>query len=145
MGAKKRVGGVARVTTVLARAYHRTGMNILVGLDGSDHAFAAFERTVGRVRDTSDDLTVAVVESELDDAETVERRVRETLDGEAVEATVRRIEGHAGGQLVEMADTEGFDRLVVNGGERTPMGKIRFDATTEFVLLNAETSVTLAR
>jgi nucleotide-binding universal stress UspA family protein len=120
-------------------------MNVLVSIDGSEPAFATFERTVARVRDTGDDLTVALVENAIDDTETAEQRVRETLDGETVEATVRRVEGHAGGQLVEMADTEGFDRLVVNGGERTPMGKIRFDSITEFVLLNADTSVTLAR
>ena len=118
-------------------------MNVLVGIDANERAFEALQRTIERVGDTGDDLTVAVIES--DDPETVERRVHELLDGEGVEATVHHIEGHAGGQLVEMADSGGFDRLVVNGGERTPMGKLRFDSTTEFVLLNAETSVTLAR
>ena len=120
-------------------------MNVLLGIDGSERAFSALEQTVARARETGDDLTVAIVESEIETPETVERRVREALDGEGVEATVRRVEGHPGGGLVEIADTEGFDRLVVGGGERTPMGKIRLDSTTEFVLLNAETSVTLAR
>ena len=120
-------------------------MNVLLGIDGSERAFEALERTVARVGDTGDDLTVAIVEGEVGDFETVKRRVRETLDASSVEAAVRRIEGHAGGQLVEIADSEGFDRLVVDGGQRTPMGKVRFDSTTEFVLLNAETSVTLAR
>lgn len=119
-------------------------MKVLLGIDGSERAFRAFERTVARVRETGDDLTVAVVESDVED-ETVERRVREALDAADVEATVECVDGHAGGELVEMADTGGYDRLVVDGGERSPMGKIRLDPTTEFVLLNAETSVTLAR
>lgn len=120
-------------------------MNVLLGIDGSDRAFAAFEETVARVRETGDELTVAVAESGFDDSETIDRRIHDVLDEENVEATVHHIEGHAGGKLVEMADSEGFDRLVVGGGERTPTGKIRFTPTTEFVLLNAETSVTLAR
>lgn len=120
-------------------------MNVLLGIDGSDRAFSAFEETVARVRETGDELTVAVVESEIDNTEPIDRRIHDVLAGEAVDATVRHIEGHAGGSLVEMADSEEFDRLVVGGGERTPTGKIRFTPTTEFVLLNAETSVTLAR
>lgn len=120
-------------------------MNVLLGIDGSERAFGALERTAARVGKTGDDLTVALIKGELDDHEAVERRVRELLETSGVEATVRRVEGHAGGQLVEIADSEGFDRLVVDGGERSPMGKIRLDPTTEFVLLNAETSVTLAR
>ncbi|HET7324483.1 MAG TPA: universal stress protein [Halococcus sp.] len=120
-------------------------MNVLLGIDGSERAFDALQRTIERVRETSDALTVAIIESEISNQKTIERRVHEMIDEERIEATVRHIEGHAGGKLVEMADAEGFDRLVVGGGERTPMGKIRFDPTTEFVLLNAETSVTLAR
>ncbi|EMA43247.1 universal stress protein [Halococcus saccharolyticus] len=120
-------------------------MNVLVGIDGTERAFAAFERTVARVKETGDDLTAAIVASEIERPETIERRVREVLDGEGIEAPIRRIEGHAGGGLVDLADDGGFDRLVVDGGERSPTGKIRLDSTTEFVLLNAETSVTLAR
>ena len=119
-------------------------MNVLVGIDGGERAFAAFERTVTRARETGDDLTVAVVVDETDHPERVEDRVRETLDEAGIEATIRRIEGHAGGGLVELAN-EGFDRVVVGDGKRTPTGKIRLGPTAEFVLLNAETSVTLAR
>ncbi|WP_049900804.1 universal stress protein [Halococcus agarilyticus] len=120
-------------------------MNVLVGIDGSEHAFAAFERILARIGETGDELTAAVVAGETDHPERVERRVRETLDGAGIEAPIRRIEGHAGGGLVDLADDEGFDRLVVGGGERTPTGKIRLGPTAEFVVLNAETSVTLAR
>lgn len=120
-------------------------MNILVGIDDTDRAFDMFERTVTRIEETGDDLTVAVVENDETDPATIERRVRTTLEGVDIEATVERITGDAGGELVEMANSEKFDRLVVDGGERTPTGKIRLDPTTEFVVLNAKTTVTLAR
>ena len=120
-------------------------MNVLVGVDGSERAFAAFERLLARVRETGDELTVAVIAGETERPGEIERRVREVLDDAEVVADVRRIEGHAGGGLVDLADEEGFDRVVVGGGERTPMGKIRLGPTAEFVVLNAETTVTLAR
>ncbi|EMA40529.1 universal stress protein [Halococcus hamelinensis] len=120
-------------------------MNVLLGIDGTDRAFDALERTIARVRETGDDLTVAVVESDVTDPEAVERRIRTMLDDVDIDAGIEQVEGHAGGALVELAEAGGFDRLVLDGGERTPTGKIRLDPTTEFVLLNAETSVTLAR
>jgi nucleotide-binding universal stress UspA family protein len=49
------------------------------------------------------------------------------------------------GRLVELAETEGFDRIAIPGGERSPLGKIQLDSVAEFVLLNATTTVTLIR
>ena len=118
-------------------------MNVVVGIDGGTHAFDAFERTVERARETGDDLTVALVADALDDAAATTRRVRETLDEAGIDGAVERVDGD--GELVALADEERFDRLVVSGGERTPTGKISFSPTTEFVLMNADTSVTLAR
>lgn len=118
-------------------------MNVVVGIDGSDDSFAVFERAVARARETGDDLTVALVESTLDDATAVAHRVRETLGETSLDAAIQHVAGD--GELVELADREGFDRLVVSGGERTPTGKLSFSRTTEFVLMNADTSVTLAR
>jgi nucleotide-binding universal stress UspA family protein len=118
-------------------------MNVVVGIDGSDDAFAVFERMVVRVRETGDDLTVALVESALDDPAATARRVREALGETEIDGSIERVAGD--GELVELADSAGFDRLVVSGGERTPAGKLSFSSTTEFVLLNADTSVTLAR
>ena len=55
------------------------------------------------------------------------------------------VEGDPGAMLVEIADGEGYDQIVLGGGERSPMGKIRVGQVAEFVVLNAETSVTLVR
>lgn len=118
-------------------------MNVVVSIDGSDDAFAVLERAVGRARETGDDLTVALVESALDDATTVADRVHETLSEASLEAAIEHVADD--GELVELADGERFDRLVVSGGERTPTGKLSFSRTTEFVLMNANVSVTLAR
>jgi len=71
--------------------------------------------------------------------------VRETIDGSGVDADVRRLTGHPGSELTELAEREGFDRIVLSGGRRSPLGKIDLGDVAEFVLLNADVSVTLIR
>mgnify|MGYP000406165093 CR=1 FL=1 len=122
-------------------------MNLLLGIGASDDAGAALEAVVGRAREAGDDLTVAVYagDDEGDDVAAVERRVRDHLAELGFEARVERVEGDPGSQLIELADAGDYDRLVIPGGTRSPMGKVRLSDAAEFVLLNARSSVTLLR
>ena len=122
-------------------------MNVLLGMGGSPEAFDALEETAERVAAAGDDLTVAILSTpettfEVDE---IEERVERALDEAGVEADVRQLSGDPGSSLVELADRGGFDRIVLGGGERSPLGKITLGEVAEFVLLNAETSVTLVR
>jgi nucleotide-binding universal stress UspA family protein len=122
-------------------------MNVLLGIDGTDPSFDALEAALARVSEAGDERTGAVVDRGavgLSPAE-IEARVRDRLETASVTPEVVRLEGHPGSRLVEMADSEEFDRLVVGGGQRSALGKIRLDETIEFVLLNSETTVTLVR
>lgn len=119
-------------------------MRVIVGVDGTERAMEALEHSVERARDSGDDLTVAVY-SGGDPVDVVETRVRDRLDRLGWDAPVDRLEGHPGGRLVEHAERGGYDRIVLPGGTRSPLGKIQFDSTVKFVLLNAHTSVTLVR
>jgi len=47
--------------------------------------------------------------------------------------------------LVNYAEQGEFDQLVIGGGTLSPMGKIQLGPITEFVLLNAPTTVKLVR
>jgi nucleotide-binding universal stress UspA family protein len=122
-------------------------MRVLLGIGGSEDSFRALERTVARTVEAGDDLTVAVVENP--DSElavgAVRDRVETVLAESAVEADVLVLEGHAGSRLVELAEQEGFDRIVLGGGETSPLGKVSLGSIAEFVILNANTSVTLVR
>ena len=122
-------------------------MKLLVGVGVRDDTGAALEAVVSRAREAGDDLTVAVYAGGGDEegVEAVETRVRSHLDDLGFEARVERVEGDPGSQLVELADTGDYDRLVIPGGTRSPMGKIRLSDAAEFVLLNARSSVTLLR
>ena len=122
-------------------------MKVLLGIGGSDGSFEALADTVTRAEEAGDAVTVAIVDRE-DIAltpEEIETEVRERLAEAGLDSEIRHLSGHPGSRLVELAEQEQFDRLVVAGGERSPLGKINFDETLEFVLLNAETTVTLVR
>jgi len=122
-------------------------MKVLCGIGGSDDSFRALDRTVERAAVANDDLTVAVVDND-DSAVTpagVMERAREAIDDAGIDADVRRVEGDPGSRLVEIAEREEFEKIVLGGGHTSPMGKITLGPIAEFVLLNAKTSVTLVR
>lgn len=122
-------------------------MNILLGIGGSEDSFRALDRTIDRALEAGDDLTVAVVENPDSQpaVEDVERRAREALTAAGLPERVTVVEGHPGSGLVDLAEREGFDRIVLGGGETSPLGKVQLGSIAEFVLLNAQTSVTLVR
>ncbi|OYR39405.1 universal stress protein UspA [Halorubrum sp. Ib24] len=122
-------------------------MKVLCGIGGSDDSFRALDRTVERAAVANDDLTVAVVDNDdsaVAQAEVMER-AREAIDDAGIDADVRRVEGDPGSRLVEIAEREEFEAIVLGGGHTSPMGKITLGPIAEFVLLNAKTSVTLVR
>lgn len=122
-------------------------MKVLCGIGGSDDSLRALERTVDRAAAAGDDLTIAVVDnpdSERSPDELVEEAER-AVDDAGIDADIRRIEGDPGSRLVEISEREGFDEIVLGGGQTSPMGKITIGTIAEFVLLNAKTSVTLVR
>lgn len=122
-------------------------MKVLVGIGGADDSLDALEESVQRAVETGDELTVAVVEnpeSDRDPGELVAAAEAALADA-GLPANVRELSGDPGSALVELAESEGFDQIVLGGGHRSPMGKIKLGHIAEFVLLNARTSVKLVR
>ena len=122
-------------------------MHVLCGIGGSDDSLRALEQTVERASVAGDDLTIGVVENPNAEiaVEEVIRRAEAAIAEAGIDATVRHIEGDPGSRLVDIAEQEGFDRIVLGGGHTSPMGKISIGPIAEFVLLNSNTSVTLVR
>ncbi|MEY7848828.1 universal stress protein [Natrarchaeobius sp. A-rgal3] len=122
-------------------------MNVLVGLGGSDESVKTLRRTIERTQKVGDDLTIAVLEKpesprsqdEMYDA------AAELLEDAGVESEIVRLEGDPGSSLVDYAEQGEYDQLVIGGGTLSPMGKIQLGPITEFVLLNAPTTVKLVR
>lgn len=122
-------------------------MKVLLGIGGSDDSVRALEKTVSRTAVTGDELTVALVDNPASDRSKgeLEETVRTLLESEGVEAEVRRLDGDPGSRLVDVAEAEGFDKIVLGGGQTSPMGKINIGGIAEFVLLNSHVTVTLVR
>ncbi|MDZ7702456.1 MAG: universal stress protein [Halobacteriales archaeon] len=122
-------------------------MHVLLGIGGSDDAFRALARTLDRVREAGDELTVAVLENPAvaAGAGSVADRVEDELEAAGVEADVREVEGDPGPALVTLAETEGYDEIVIGGGQESPLGKIDVGRIAEYVVLNATVTVTLVR
>jgi len=122
-------------------------MRVLLGLAGSDEMDETLREAVDRAAAAGDDLTVAVLEGGDYDRspDEMETAVEQALADAGVDATIRRVAGDPGSELVRLAEDEAYDRIVIGGGHRSPMGKIQLGSITEFVLLNARVSVTLVR
>jgi nucleotide-binding universal stress UspA family protein len=122
-------------------------MNVLLGIGGSEDSFRALERTLERSREAGDTLTVAVLDNPDSPAEQSEvaERARDAVADAGLDAEVRMVDGNPGSALVDLAEAEGFDRIVLGGGETSPLGKVKLGSIAEFVLLNATVSVTLVR
>jgi nucleotide-binding universal stress UspA family protein len=122
-------------------------MHVLVGVGAADPIEELLPKAVASAREAGDELTVAVMPAPDGggDLEAAERRARTVLDEESFEAELRVLSGHPGSELVEFVESGPFDRLAICGGKRSPLGKIQTGNTTEFVLLNAGTTVTLLR
>lgn len=119
-------------------------MRLIVGVDGSERAIAALETVIDRARETGDEVTVAAYTTDGSLAD-VEATVRDRLGSLGFDASVTALEGEPGSEIVNIAETDGYDRIVLPGGHTSPLGKIQLDAVIEFVLLNAHTTVTLIR
>lgn len=122
-------------------------MKVVLGIGGSEDSFSALEEALQRAKRTGDDLTIAILEgseSRVSPSE-VRDRVDEALASFEVEASIRIVEGHPGSQLLELAEREGADHIVLGVGERSPLGKVQLDSVAEFVILNAKKPVTLVR
>lgn len=120
-------------------------MRVVLGVGGAEDSFLALEETVRRTATTGDALTIAILVELATDPDRLERDISEILEPHDLRADIIRIEGDPGPRLTEYADSENFDRIVLGGGRRSPMGKITPGEVAEFVILNAATSVTLVR
>ncbi|QZA87828.1 universal stress protein [Salinarchaeum sp. IM2453] len=120
-------------------------MDILLGIGGGEDSEIALQQTLQRTKEASDNLTIAIFESNDRSISAIRQEVEEELTKAEIEAEIREIADQPASQLVEMAEKERFDQLVIGGGQRSPMGKISLGSITEFVLLNAQVTVRLER
>jgi nucleotide-binding universal stress UspA family protein len=120
-------------------------MRVLLGIVDGATAEAALAQTLERAREAGDRLTVVVLEEACEDPDAVAGTVRDRLAETSLDASVRRVGGDPGSELVRLAESGEFDEVALSGGETSPMGKINIGSVAEFVLLNSHVTVKLIR
>ncbi|MEF8775321.1 MAG: universal stress protein [Haloarculaceae archaeon] len=119
-------------------------MKVLLGLEASESGYRALGETLERAAEAGDELTVAGYGGSSERDEIV-ASVRERRSAAGPDTDVVELEGPPGPALIQLSEEGQYDRLVITGGERSPMGKIQLGSVTEFVLMNARTTITLVR
>jgi len=137
-GVKKRVDGIYEGPPT------SPCVHVLYGLGPGESAIEALETVLDRATAAGDEVTVAVYGGG-EERKHLRNLAADRLGDANVTGSIRELEDDPAGRLVALAEREEFDRIVLPGGERSPLGKIRLDTLTEFVLLNATTTVTLIR
>lgn len=122
-------------------------MEILLGIGGSEDEFVALSKLLSGESIQWDVLTIAILESEHTPTSTrsIEERVTGMLETTDRSVTIKQLPGDPGSQLLEFAETEGYDAIAIGGGERSPLGKLTLNQTAEFVVLNSTINVVLVR
>lgn len=69
------------------------------------------------------------------------RRAKEILEAEGVEVTVQGESGNPAERIIDHADREDVDAIVIAGRKRSPAGKVVFGSTTQDVILSTDRSV----
>ena len=120
-------------------------MRVLVAIEDSDRGMQALEAVAARAREAGDSVTVAVYTATEETLEETTAAVKDRIETLDLDAEIVEIEDETGSKLVDLAEREGFDQIVLSGGHRSPLGKIKLDSVHEFVLLNTQTTVKLVR
>lgn len=120
-------------------------MRVLIGIEDTDGGMQALDEAAERARQAGDELTVAVYTVGDESLTATTAAVRDRTERLGVDVDVVEIEDDPGSKLVEIAEREEYDQIVLSGGERSPLGKLKLDSVHEFVLLNAQTTVKLVR
>jgi nucleotide-binding universal stress UspA family protein len=121
---------------------------IILGADNSEaRARAAAKAVVDMPVDTADvhvtilhDFTENPEGASVTDVAAV-RRAREVLEDAGFEVTLEESSGDPAEELVDLADDQDANMIVVGGRKRTPTGKVLFGSVTQGVILSTERPV----
>ncbi|MBX0294107.1 universal stress protein [Haloarcula nitratireducens] len=82
---------------------------------------------------------------EVADRHTTVRELEDRFSDAGIDYSVRGAVGNHGQQIVDLAEEENANLVVVGGRKRSPTGKAVFGSTAQEVMLNAPCPVTFVR
>ena len=137
---------------------------ILVAIDGSEPANRAFEEAIGEARVWKAEIHVVyVVESGLfsslpmdntleviysvlqKEGEEILESARKKADAAGISLTTHLRQGHAGSQIVSLAEELGIDLIVLGSYGKSGVDRLLLGSVTDYVVQNSPITTTVVR
>jgi len=125
--------------------------HVVIGVDDNEDRAMACAQAVADLPGDASEKQVTVIHSFTDNPSGASasqlssvRHVTDFLEERGLTVDVTESSGDPADQLLEVAQDENADLIVVAGRKRSPTGKALFGSVTQSVILNAERPVMVA-
>jgi nucleotide-binding universal stress UspA family protein len=125
--------------------------HVVIGVDDNEERAIACARAAADLPGDASEMRVTVIHSFTDNPSGASasqlasvRDATDFLEERGIEVTVAESSGDPADQLLEVAQDEDANLIVVAGRKRSPTGKALFGSVTQSVILNAERPVMVA-
>jgi len=125
--------------------------HVVIGVDDNEERAIACAQAVADLPNAESDVGVTIIHSFTDNPSGASapqigsvREATEYLEGTGVEVTVTESSGDPAEQILDVAESEDANLIVVAGRKRSPTGKALFGSVTQSVILNADRPVMVA-
>ncbi|WP_338741959.1 universal stress protein [Haloplanus salilacus] len=125
--------------------------HVVIGVDDNEQRAVACARAAADLPGDVSDKRVTIIHSFTDNPTGASatqigsvREAMELLEERGVDVKVTESSGDPADQILDVAESEGADLVVVAGRKRSPTGKALFGSVTQSVILNADRPVMVA-
>ncbi|WP_248897265.1 universal stress protein [Haloplanus halobius] len=125
--------------------------HVIIGVDDNEERAVACARAVAELPGAESGARVTLIHSFTDNPSGASatqlgsvRDATELLEEHDIEVSVTESSGDPAEQILDVAETEDADLIVVAGRKRSPTGKALFGSVTQSVILNTDRPVMVA-
>jgi nucleotide-binding universal stress UspA family protein len=125
--------------------------DVVIGVDDNEQRAVACARAAANLPGDADEKRVTIIHSFIDNPSGASatqigsvREATDLLEEHGIEVRVTESSGDPADQILDAAEDEDADLIVVSGRKRSPTGKALFGSVTQSVILKADRPVMVA-
>jgi nucleotide-binding universal stress UspA family protein len=125
--------------------------HVVIGVDDNEDRAISCARAAASLPGDASEKHVTIIHSFTDNPSGASatqlgsvREATELLEEHGIEVRVTESSGDPADQILDAAENEDADLIVISGRKRSPTGKALFGSVTQSVILNAERPVMVA-